>query len=214
MGGCRLVIQSNNVREKIRGPSLVIGVTLILLLSSCRTADLQAPPNTSRPTPIPNTAVATQTSAVWTWHEVTELGVGFEYPAAYDPIDCGPRLIQAPAGTYDLQLGHRIHLYIEPTQASDAQSLGEQFIHNLGTDSSARVTARTSSELGGQPASRVEYRSGGTGRFAESTFVLYKGYSYRLDFSAGEFCDLPMQGISEGQVFGHMQDTLSFIGSK
>jgi hypothetical protein len=152
--------------------------------------------------------------SAWIRFEDADLGVAFEYPAGYINVGCAPRTSSSPQGGTELRLGHRINLHVEHTFIEDPRQASEAFLadQNSGpAEGTFELVQESATILGGQPAVRLAYRSGGTARFGEATFVVHNQRLYRLDFSAGDFCDLPDMGISEGQALERMLTSLQFL---
>jgi hypothetical protein len=210
MAGLIPATRLNNRRNRLHVRELFFSISLIIVISACNSTVLvtEGQPTTQKLSP--TEVFSSPTLGAWGRFFDPELGLSFEYPAIYEHFGCGPNLVSNPGGGLDLHLGHRIILHIEQTDLIDPEALNEEFIRTHIPDASAQVISTTKTKLGGQAAVRVEYRFGGPVRYAESTFAIYKGYLYQLDFSAGDFCDLPEQGITEGEAFEHMQATISF----
>jgi hypothetical protein len=187
---------------------------LAFALFGCSVNETQRP--TDPPTvPAADIVEATETEVgAWSRFEDEDLGVAFDYPTGYIEVGCAPERSASALGGSDLRVGHRIVLHVEDSPTEDPQQASAAFLdhrNSVNTDATFVLVQETPSILGGQPAVRLEYRFGGTGRFGESTFAVYNQRLYRLDFTAGDFCDLPETGMFEGQVFERVVASLQFL---
>lgn len=210
MAGLTPATRLNNRRNGLHGRKLFFGISFIIVLSACSPTILVTEGQPTTQKLFPTEVFSSPTLGAWARYFDPELGVPFEYPALYEHAGCGPNLVSNSGGGLDLHLGHRIILHVEQTDLIDLEALNKEFIQTHIPNASVQVISTTKTKLGGQAAIRVEYRFGGTGRYAESTFATYKGHLYQLDFSAGDFCDFPDQGIIEGEASEHMRATISF----
>lgn len=214
MHGFRQVTRSNR-RSGHLDPMRFMSIGLLAFtLFGCSVNEPQPP---TEPTTVPPAVIVEATGTeggAWSRFEDEDLGVAFDYPTGYIEAECAPERFASAQGGGDLRVGHRIVLHVEHSRTEDPRQASAAFQahrNSVNSDGTFELVQETSSLLGGQSAVRLEYRFGGTGRFGESTFAVYNQRLYRLDFTAGDFCDLPEAGVSEGQVFERVVASLQFL---
>jgi hypothetical protein len=179
-------------------------------VTACGSAVRVPTPSRSAETSTPAYTATPTREPAWIVYEQPALGVRFEYPSGYDAIGCGPNLSSSPEQGVDLRLGYRITLHRDESDPNGAEEAANEFI-DAHSPQDLQETNRSTIDISSQSALRIQYRFGGTGRYGESIFLVREGKLLRLDFSAGQFCDLPDEGITEGQVFERIISTLQFL---
>lgn len=149
-----------------------------------------------------------------------EFGFSFEYPAAYDvePYTiCGlvPRKnVNDDMGQpyqFFMNIGFRGEFGILENGFSSLGEFVDQWIQRKETSGSWILSTRINREINGSQATTIEYRFGGRGGYATSTFFGLSDQVYIFNISAGAFCDFPEVGLNEFDDFNHAIETFKFI---
>lgn len=149
-----------------------------------------------------------------------EFGFSFEYPAVYDiePYTiCGlvPREnVNDDMGQpyqFFMNIGFRGEFGILENGFSSLGEFVDQWIQQKVASSSWILSSRINREINETQAITIEYRFGGRGGYATSTFFGLSGQVYIFNISAGAFCDFPEVGLNEFDNFNHAIETFKFI---
>lgn len=187
---------------------------IVFLLVACAPASAkEISPVSAAEIPITKEApVFTATEMVlsgveWSRYSNDQLGISFEYPAAYDASsyqDCGVKLSILPDGT-EVSMGYRSFLLIQPSGGVGLQ----EYVDNLITQKQWMLETQENILLGGENAIRFDYRFGGS-RFGTATVAIHNNLIYAFNFTAGVFCDVPEAGLNEGYAYEHWVGSFSF----
>lgn len=112
-----------------------------------------------------------------------------------------------------ITVGHRIIIAVSPADGRSLDALVDAFLEARDLT----VTDRTSREVAGTQAVRLEYRFGGTNRFGLVTFFTHAEWFYGVSITAGAFCEMLVpEGASdlvytEFQAYDLVLDSFKFI---
>ena len=160
----------------------------------------------------------------WQTYKSEEYGFEFKYPSV--PSECQNCIIndQLLSSRYfsvgrfllkieDLEeLSLSAHVYklfpkewesAQVEKTGDGQYLKETF-----------VESREIINLGNEEAIKIEYRSGGSGRFGTAVFVERDRKVFSFGFTAGGFCCVWQDKIYEEEIYHAMLSTFSFLQDK
>ncbi len=167
-------------------------------------------PQGSNPTPS-FTPPPTATPGPWSLYRNDRWGFRFEAPTAYlNPLPgkCGLR-----AGTPSAQdlalinLGNRSSLSIRKWTGDSLADIADEAMQKLAEEPGFSESDRQSRAVAGETGLEVQYRFGGNSRFGSAVFLIHGQTVYIFNMTAGSFCDLPDQQITELSAYTRMIDT-------
>ena len=159
------------------------------------------------PTPTPPplctaTSASSSLNIIWKIYRNGIYGFTFEYPAIYDELPYGDTCGLKENGD-GIQLGHQIQL-----QFLDSGGLNlKEYTSNLLQSKCWSVDSQKIEPINGVEAISVQYRFGSTDRFGTFTLVKPDERIFAFNFTAGSFCDIPENQVSEPIVYSHMIET-------
>ena len=157
------------------------------------------------------------TSVRWTVYTNEDYGLGFEYPAAYDELTergCGIRVQEVRAefnAPYfiprtDIQVGFRTVVSITDREGLDLNGVVERAI---GWREGWTIESMETRLMNGQEGVYVEYRFGETNRLGMMAFFIRGEDAVVVQTSAGAFCDIPEENVTELGAFEHLLETIT-----
>ncbi|MBN1373203.1 MAG: hypothetical protein JW987_14800 [Anaerolineaceae bacterium] len=161
--------------------------------------------------------VSDPTSVRWTAYANDDYGLSFEYPAAYDERsepNCAVRVQDVRAefnAPYfiprtDIQVGFRTVVAITDREGLDLNGVVERAI---GWREGWMIERRETRLMNGQEGVYVEYRFGETNRLGMMAFFIRGEDAVVVQTSAGAFCDIPVENVTELGAFEHLLETIT-----
>jgi hypothetical protein len=145
-------------------------------------------------------------------------GFTFEVPAAYGQGQygfCAAREVPAPdpasAAIFHVALGSRTELTLLPAQGKSLADLAQEYQAEVtGRDAQAQLDPAQERQVGGAAALSIPYRSGGTGRFAETTLFVKDDVLYRVETGTPSACDVTELNLREMDAYSHLLESFRF----
>lgn len=139
-------------------------------------------------------------TAGWKIYKNAEYGFEIKYPG---DTQCGQFIDN---GNGDLNFG-RIEIAVLDSGELNLSDFVDKYL-SLNSEKFNTIDSKTPTKIDAGNAITVNYRSGGTNRFGEATFLKNNTNVYGIGFTAGSFnCDEP-------QIFSKMLSTFKFINSQ
>lgn len=156
------------------------------------------------------------TSVRWTTYTNDDYGLSFEYPAAYDERsepNCGVRVQEVGAefnAPYfiprtDILVGFRTVVSITDREGLDLDGVVER---TLGWREGWTIESMENL-MNGREGVYVEYRFGETNRLGMMAFFIRGEDAVMVQTSAGAFCDIPEENVTELGAFEHLLETIT-----
>ncbi len=145
-----------------------------------------------------------QTPLWQTYHNVAG-GFSFEYPAVYDDpaneATCG--LYESPES---IHFGHQIEVTLQDIAGLTLDDFTQNLVQNKGWT----VDTQQHDPINGLEALTLQYRFGGTNRFGTLTLIQHAGSVLSLNMTAGSFCEIPGNPLTEPEAYTHLVQSLRF----
>lgn len=160
----------------------------------------QAPPATSRPSPLPS--ATTSADGKWVLYTNTALGFSFEYPALFEQpayqTTCGLK-------AYDdrVVVADQIAIWSEPGDGRTQDQLADELIAKGDWKEEGRHVVPPGDRL------QVDFRFGGANAFGTMTIATFEERLYVIDFQAGTLnCEVPDQAVGRFEALARIAETL------